>query len=286
MSRVRKLILTFAATALGAVAAATSVSTASPASARAAFPGGLIAFARHVDNGPIALYVVRSNGTGLRRVSTEELDFDPAWTPDGKRLVFTSARDRLPNGIYVRDLAGGAARRLTELPPTTHAISPAVSPDGKVVAFVRVALADESQANIWQVDINGSGLRRLTATPQREGSPVFAAGPRRVLLSERNGWILTYGFRKPLVRGTQPAKAPRTGLLAFARAGGVYVTNGGKPVRVGSGSAPAWSHDGSRLVYAGADGLFTVKPDGTNRRRLTRTPAGAEDRDPAWQPVR
>jgi Tol biopolymer transport system component len=52
-------------------------------------------------------------------------------------------------------------------------------------------------------------------------------------------------------------------------------------------AAPAWSPDGSELVYVGFDAgsqrdLFAVKPDGTGQRRITNTPA--LEAWPSWGP--
>jgi Tol biopolymer transport system component len=53
---------------------------------------------------------------------------------------------------------------------------------------------------------------------------------------------------------------------------------------------PAWSPDGTRLVYTartsrgGPFRLFTVNADGRDRDQLTSQPAGSYDADPAWSP--
>lgn len=278
-------VLLAAVSTAGAVAA-TGSGVQTDAARMTTARSGLIVFTRQLAPKYTLLYVVRPDGTGLRRLPSapDTIDSDPAWTPDGKRIVFVSVRSGLPDGLYVRGLTGPSARRLTLWPQPAGAFSPAVSRDGKLVAFTRAALDRSSEPELWQVNLDGSKLRRLTYTKGREASPDFdPTAQRRVIYYERDGRIYALGFRKPVARGTQPARTP--GLLAFVRNGGVYVTNGGTPVRIATGSTPAWSPDGSRLVYAGADGLYTVKRDGSDRRRLTRALAGLQDLDPAWQPT-
>lgn len=46
--------------------------------------------------------------------------------------------------------------------------------------------------------------------------------------------------------------------------------------------SPAWSPDGSELVFERGGGLYTINRDGTGLRRLTRRPTDA--RQPAWSP--
>ena len=57
--------------------------------------------------------------------------------------------------------------------------------------------------------------------------------------------------------------------------------------RTGAGvkwvASPSWSADGSRIVFSAPEGLYSVKPDGSDRRRLTTTPKGRPDLTPAWQ---
>jgi TolB protein len=63
------------------------------------------------------IYLMRSDGTGLRRLTTDEADDrSPAWSPDGTRIVFVSDRsDRAnhENEIYVMAADGSDVIRIT-----------------------------------------------------------------------------------------------------------------------------------------------------------------------------
>jgi dipeptidyl aminopeptidase/acylaminoacyl peptidase len=66
-------------------------------------------------------------------------DADPAWSPDGQLLAFTSSRERdrdttLLNDVWVVSSTGGRARRLTR--HRGQASTPAFSPDGRQVAYL------------------------------------------------------------------------------------------------------------------------------------------------------
>jgi len=64
--------------------------------------GRRLAFSR-----PSGIYVVRPNGSGLRRVASKTAS-ELAWSPDNKRLAYIG-----PDGISVLDVAGGRPRLIT-----------------------------------------------------------------------------------------------------------------------------------------------------------------------------
>lgn len=81
------------------------------------------------------LYVLPAAGGDLRQLTfTGSSNSEPTWSPDGRRIAFTSARDDSAQ-LYILDLAsGGEPRRVTEL--AGGASGPIWSPDGRHLAFV------------------------------------------------------------------------------------------------------------------------------------------------------
>jgi Tol biopolymer transport system component len=86
----------------------------------------------------------------------------------------------------------------------------------------------------------------------------------------------------------QPAAAPAAApslpsLVAYVRSGNIYVSKGAteKPLTTDGGySRPRWSPDGTKLAYLRSGQLWTMKANGTAKRRLsTRAAAG-----PSWSP--
>ena len=115
-----------------------------------------------------------------RRVlaSHQESVDTPAWSPDGRRLAFArkflSARGDLMSDLYVLDLDGSQPRRLTQAGRNQMALNPSWSPDGRAIAFQVVtsrnqtlSMDDVAKLNfatdIWAVNADGGGLRRLTS---------------------------------------------------------------------------------------------------------------------------
>jgi Tol biopolymer transport system component len=103
--------------------------------------------------------------------------FDPAWTPDGRIVAAGTVHTASGNenaeptdtpkdaGLFVSD---GALKKTTKIPVTLdHPMTPAVSPDGSLVAFVQ-------NDHVFVVGIDGSGLRQLTTGDHIDAAPTFS----------------------------------------------------------------------------------------------------------------
>ena len=89
---------------------------------------------------------------------------EPSWSPDGKRIAFTSLRDGDP-GIYVMDVDGRHPTRLTQ--SSNIDWLSAWSPDGAWIAFLSGPSLEGRRAasvhnDVYIVQPDGGGLRRLT----------------------------------------------------------------------------------------------------------------------------
>jgi Tol biopolymer transport system component len=116
------------------------------------------------------LYSVRAfDGGGLRRLTFTKGDEGvlgddgmPDFSPDGKRIVFTSNRDRQAE-IYVMNADGSGQRRLTRRPGDDF--SPRFSPSGREIAFTALP------GTVLLVGADGKGLHRLTAGADPDWKP-------------------------------------------------------------------------------------------------------------------
>ena len=184
-------------------------------------------------------------------------DGTPSWSPDGRRIAFTSSRDG-NNEIYVVDSDGSNLRRLTNDPADDG--YPSWSPDGRSIVFHS---SRDGNGEIYAMGSDGSNPRRLTNDSANDVAPVWSPDGRRIaFMSSRDGNWEIYSMD----------------------------SDGNNPRRLTSNSAtdgiPSWSPDSRQIAFESSrDGNFEVYSmgsDGNNPRRLTNNPA--VDGFPVWSP--
>jgi Tol biopolymer transport system component len=154
-------------------------------------------------NGRIGAVAVATGDVRILTLGVDWKDAQPAWLPDGRRLV-VSARPRAgePAGLHLLDPAaeGITARSPLTRPRAGDDASPAPSPDGSHIVFVR-------EEHLMRVDLADGRVRRLTGGFKRERSPRFLPSGKVVCAwseGKRHGIDVVDpegNAREPLVEG-------------------------------------------------------------------------------------
>ncbi len=236
----------------------------------------------------------RGDGSSARRLFFQ---VEPAWSPDGRLIAFSSMRYGSFD-IFVMRADGSGTRRLTR--SREHDSRPSWSPDGARIVFDRGQWGD-----LYVINADGTGAHRITRDPAQETDPAWSPDGRWIAYVRRERgsrvheiWLVGPAGNRPhpvtrLGRGSySPAWSPDGKRLAFASntgdtTWGIYeVGVGGDRLRLlvrprGDGSfEPAWSPDGRRLAFT--HGGVVVVRDAAGRE-VART-LGGNDSSPAWRP--
>lgn len=158
------------------------------ATAPAASPDGVsLAFAGTGPEGNTDIYRLDLAGGATERLTfSRGIDTDPAYSPMGNAIVFTSDRIGAPH-IYLMDPRGLDARRLSE--EGGYNAEPRLSPDGRLLVY---CAKEGNKFQLYLQDVLEGGRVRLTNGGGNE-SPSFSPDGRRILFaSDRSGKFQVY----------------------------------------------------------------------------------------------
>ncbi|MEA3494010.1 MAG: Ig-like domain-containing protein [Candidatus Margulisiibacteriota bacterium] len=211
--------------------------------------------------------------TNNLQLTTDGNNLQPAWSPDGTKLTCTSDRSG-NNDIWIMDADGGNQRQITS--DNDSETSPAFSPDGQRIAYAsnRTGELGINKWNIWTVDLDGTNPAQITADENtaKDDYPSFSPDGKKIAFaSDQSGnfdvWSVNLdGSSKAQITSsseteTMPAWAPDALKIVYARDNDIYLRelSGGSEVNIGSGENPAWSRDGTEVVYNTTDGKIYAK---------------------------
>ena len=224
----------------------------------------------------------------------------PAWSPDRTQIAFVSARDSVDHWtLYLMRADGSNQAHLVT--GTATAFGPTFSPDGRTIAFL-------GGNGVWTVNVDGSKVHQLTFD-QTDDNPSYSpdgtqivftrktTGHDRIFIMRADGSGATAVASSAAVDDADPTWSPDGRKVAFVRTGSdgvnqiamLDVTNalGGlgekavTQITTGplGGATPAWSPDGSQLVFGRTDGMYLMNADGSGIQKVNLLPA-----DNGWAP--
>jgi lipoprotein LpqB-like beta-propeller protein/WD40 repeat protein len=106
------------------------------------------------------IFVMASDGTNVRQLTDAGTDYNPAWSPDGSRIVFIRYEATSESDVFLMDADGSNVRRLTQHGSQFTNTDPQFSPDG---AFITYGSAENGVAgtSIVAMATDGSGPQVL-----------------------------------------------------------------------------------------------------------------------------
>jgi serine/threonine-protein kinase len=176
-----------------------------------------------------------ARATLTRAVIDEAGGTIPLWTPDNRRLIFSSNRDKGRQNLFVRPTDGtGTTVRLTESAHPQHPTG--ITPDGTQIVFYEATPTQQRDIRMLTVTAP-SQVTSLVATRFDEGGAVVSPDGR---------W-LAYESNRTDAYEIYVSPFPLAG-------GGIW------PVSTAGGEQPLWARNGRELFYVAPDGALMAVP--------------------------
>jgi Tol biopolymer transport system component len=200
------------------------------------------------------IYVMPVGGKPENITRDRALDTDPAWSPDGSQLVYSSDKGGDFLQLWIRDMKTGSERELTHLSVQPQGAT--WSPDGRRIAFFAVD-GMWRRAGVEVVDVESGRVTKVHDALFGPGMPAWSPDGKRIALAmvapqtsryrEGTNQVLTMSSEGG-ARNTDKWYAPVPTLSIDSR----------------GFCGPVWSPDGTKMaaIYEGVLAVWPVSPSG------------------------
>ena len=223
--------------------------------------------------------------------------FQPAWSPDGGYIAYTSWSDTAGGFLWVVPSAGGQPRRLTVVPGQYQ--RPVWRPDGRSIAVLHAApklskVDDPGIARLELVALDSSAVQLLDDSLPLWNNLDFSADGRTVNYTAKfkfdsvhvaqfiardvvNGKTRTIAFGADLTTYAQKALSPDGRYLVYSADEDLYLVPMSSPdspidlsattnvippgIRFAAGVDPYWENGGKTLSWSYGNNFFRINPD-------------------------
>jgi Tol biopolymer transport system component len=193
------------------------------------------------------IYTMRIGGQPQPLTGDHWWKQDPAWSPDGRWLSYSTDRGGTLD-IWLRDLRSGQDRQLTALPGAA-AVSGSWSADGSHLAFL-----DQAGA-LHTVEVATGAVRQVFTATFEPGRPTWSADGNVIAMAAIRPYSARFreGLSKILLVDRRTGAATYVDPLPD------------RSIQTRGDDGPVWSPDGTRMAFVVASVLWVVDihPDGT-----------------------
>ncbi|MDY6967331.1 MAG: hypothetical protein SVR08_01570 [Spirochaetota bacterium] len=205
----------------------------------------------------------------------QSIEVDGVFTKDGLHFFFTSDRDRGNSDIYLRDLTDITTVRITNHP--SKDTSPAISPNGKYLAFI--SQRDDPEGDIFIVRVNPKDLIGDARTSITYDSSLDDYARNITLFQDKESGTIK------IMKDASPCWSPDSEWIAFSsvRDGieNIWLTDRKgqefKQITKRGGIYPRFSPDGKHCIYisyrdkADNGDIYIINIETGEEKRITDT---------------
>ncbi|MEJ2600523.1 MAG: hypothetical protein P8Z00_19465 [Anaerolineales bacterium] len=191
-------------------------------------------------------------------------DYDPAWSPDGTHIAFTTLRDGGRPHIYVYSLEDRSVERISE--EYSRDMQPAWSPDGSKIAFITTR---NGPYQIWLMDANGQNQTLFSHSKDKINTyPTWSPDGQLILFTQK----------------TKPDAFPRLVVAPLDEDGmrEFIINQNPIPMREAKYSPDGFWMAAESWPEGQNHSIYVMTANGAGRESMDSN--SANDFDPAWRP--